>query len=56
MSHLGCVGSGDKLQKQKKGPWSLGGGKAEVRCLGMRKGGGKKLWPSRRERVPKWEV
>ena len=24
MSHLGCIGLGNKLQKPKKGPWSLG--------------------------------
>ena len=24
MSHLGCVDSGDKLQRRKKGAWSLG--------------------------------
>lgn len=24
MSHLGCMGSGNKLQRQKKVPWNLG--------------------------------
>ena len=30
MSKLGCIGSGNKFQKQKKGPWSLGDRKAKV--------------------------
>ena len=31
---MGCVGSGNKLQKQKKGPWSLGKRSAERTKLG----------------------
>ena len=34
VSRLGCVGLGKKLQRQKKGPWSLGGRKAERMRLG----------------------
>ena len=30
MSKLGCVGLGKKLQRQKKGPWSLGERKAKA--------------------------
>ena len=43
MSQLGCVGSGNKLQKQKKGPWSLGKGEREkgMRLEGSR--GGQRL-------------
>ena len=29
VSPLGCVDSGNKLQRQKEGPWSLGGRRAE---------------------------
>ena len=29
VSQLGCVGSGNKLQRQKKSPWSLGEKKAK---------------------------
>ena len=29
MSQLGCIGSGNKLQKPKEGPWSLGEGKGK---------------------------
>ena len=39
MSQLGCVDSGNKLQKQKKGPWSLGEGKAKVTPLVGGRGG-----------------
>ena len=38
VSQLGCVGSGDKLQRQEKGPGNLGERKAKV----MHGGGGKK--------------
>ena len=33
MSQLGFVGSGNKLQRPKRGPWSLGNTKAERMCL-----------------------
>ena len=36
MSQWGCLGSGNKWQRQKKGPWSLGERKAKVRHLGGR--------------------
>ena len=41
VSQLGCMGSGNKIQKQKKGPWSLGENKAKVRHPGRKKGKGK---------------
>ena len=34
---LGCVSSGNKLQKQKKGPWNLGERKPKGTCLGERR-------------------
>ena len=37
MKHLGCIGSGNKLQKQREGLGSLGDRKTEVMCLGERK-------------------
>ena len=46
VSQLCCVGSGNKLQKQKKGPWSLG--KARIMCLGGRRGG-PEMWACSRE-------
>ena len=45
VSQLGCVGSGNKLQRQKKGPWSSGKRKAERKYLGEVKG-------ERREHAP----
>ena len=39
MSKLGCIGSGNKLQKQKKGPWNLGKRKAKVSAWGRTRGG-----------------
>ena len=41
MSQLGCMGSGNKLQGQKKGPWSLGETKEKVKPLGIVRGKGK---------------
>ena len=41
MSQLGYICSGNKLQRQKKGPWSLGERKAKVTCLEKEKRGGK---------------
>ena len=41
MSQLGSVDSGNKLQKQKKGPWSLGKRKANITTWG---GGGVGEW------------
>ena len=38
MSQLGCVGSGDELQRQKLGTWSLGKRKAERMHLGEGEG------------------
>ena len=38
MSQLGYMGSNNKLQRQKKGPWSLGERKAKVMCLGEKMG------------------
>lgn len=34
MSQVGCPGLGNKLPKQKKGPWSLGERNAQVMGLG----------------------
>ena len=44
MGQLDFTGSGDELQRQKKGPWSLGERKPEVMHLG--KGVGKR-WRDR---------
>ena len=38
MSQLGCIGSGNKLQRQKKSPRNLGERKAEVTHLEERRG------------------
>ena len=38
------MGSGNKLQRQKKGSWSLGEGKVKVTCLVGRRGGGEGQW------------
>ena len=38
MSHLVYVGLGNKLQRQKKGPWSLGKRMTERTCLGKEDG------------------
>ena len=38
MRQLSCVGSGNRLQKQKKGTWSLGERKAKQPFLGEGKG------------------
>ena len=38
VSQLGCLGSRNQLQKQKKGPWNLGERKAKVTPLGGRRG------------------
>ena len=46
MSQLGCVGSGNKLQRQMKGPWNVGErkqgyihmGKERGKALGMLQG------------------
>lgn len=35
---MGSVGSGNKLKRQNKGPWSLGERKAKVTSLGARRG------------------
>ena len=40
MSQLCCIGSGNKLQRQK-GPWSLG------RCTGKEDSSGRALWRGR---------
>lgn len=37
VSQLGCIGSGNKLQKQKTGPWSLEEKKAKVTLLDRRR-------------------
>ena len=49
-SQLGCVGSGNKLQRQKKGPSSLGESKAKVMHLGTKKRGKRKVQVHSRER------
>ena len=41
MNQLGCVGSGNKSQRQKKGPWSLGVRKAKIKHPGKQEGQGK---------------
>lgn len=38
MSQEDCIGSGNRVQKQKKGPWPLGKGMPEVTHLGGRRG------------------
>ena len=38
LSQLSCVGSENKLQRQRKGPWSLGMRKTERTCLGKEDG------------------
>ena len=43
MSQLGCGGSGNKVQKEKKGPGSLGEGRAKVALLGGRGGEGQEM-------------
>ena len=43
VSQLGCMGSGNKLQKQKKGPGSSGESKAERRHLGKERGAPERL-------------
>ena len=42
MSHLGSVGSGSKLQRQKQGPWNLK--KARVHVSGGRRRGTAWAW------------
>ena len=39
-SQLGCIRSGNKLQRKKKTPWSLGVRKAKKTCLGEGLGDG----------------
>ena len=50
------MGSGNKLQKQKKGPWSLGEGKGKVRHLGRGREGRRRarerLWHAPWEEEP----
>ena len=45
------MGSGNKLQRQRKGPWSLGENeKGKGNALGRKKGGTEKAWAcSKRE-------
>lgn len=50
-SQQGCTGSANKLQRQRKGPWGLGEGKAEVTPLGE----GKKRGQERHGRAPERE-
>ena len=47
MSQLGCMDSRNKLQRQKKGPWSLRESQAKKMFLGE---GGGEAWACSRER------
>ena len=51
MSQLGCVSSGNNLQRQKKGPWSLGKRKTKKMCLGEGEWGRHGMLQRERERV-----
>ena len=51
MSQVGCVGSGNKLQKQRKGACSLGERKAKGMSLGEEKRGGKGMGVLPRDRA-----
>ena len=52
MNQLGCVGSGNKLQRERKGPWGLGERKAKLMCLQEGRRGRRRERRERHRHVP----
>ena len=52
MNQLGCVGSGNKLQRERKGPWGLGERKAKLMCLQEGRRGRRREGRERHRHVP----